>query len=196
MTAAQPRGHVRARSTWRYPTTFGYGEMIVYYQDVGLDIVPWSPSDMGPYTTYSLQPIPLPQPPPKPPPVNLGPGSTKVDTSSIYSVARNMDFLIGQAQSALRNLMTLPALAPGGFTQAITLKTQVTGPANNPADLLDSYKGILTDISDGLTRLQAALKTIGGKYDQANNENSLSAAQLQQLLSGAESEFNMIVPGG
>jgi len=113
-----------------------------------------------------------------------GSGTTSVDTPSMLLFASNCEQLIDpvkRAKLALKNVQ----VAPGAFFHANQLKSKVNG-------LQSSLLVILDDLEDGLTDLCEGVRLLGKQYDTTEEQNKITAQELEEHMHGAISDFGAL----
>jgi len=118
-----------------------------------------------------------------------GSGTTQVDTPSMLLFAANIEQLLGpvkRAQLALKNVQ----VAPGAFYHANQLRSKVAGEGNG--GLKGSLLTVLDDLEDGLTELCRGVRLLGKQYDTTEEQNRITAQQLEEHMHGALSDFGAL----
>ncbi|GAA4794609.1 hypothetical protein [Streptomyces ziwulingensis] len=151
-----------------------------HHYDGGTDVLdhPGILSDLHPFV-------------PPPVPGGDGQGGTSVSTPSLDLFASHIDLLIQPVRDVATGLDEV-AVAPGAFYHANVMRSTVNGP-NADGGLKKSYGSALSALVRGLTDLRDGARTLSRKYATAEEDNSLTAADLADAMTSATADFNTMM---
>jgi hypothetical protein len=152
----------------------------------------WSPDDANHPPDHPLPKGDGPPPPPVPGATKTGGGSTAVSTPSLDLFATNIDLLIDPVSGLVDTLTNMKGVQPGAFYHADKIRGDVSGD-NGDAGIRAKYLTACNDLSNGLTALREAIKTLSKNYKTIEDANKGTAQDVTKALNEAAGNFGGFV---
>ena len=154
---------------------------------------PWDPTTFHAPPTRSVANTQTVEAPPVPD--NSGKtGHTVVDTPSMELFSGNMTKLAEPVQKAYEMLLKMPSVNPGSFFDAYNLRQATSGDTGDQG-IQATYLKILHGLGQGLADIGSGTRQLSQKYSTIEEENKMSADEVQEALAPALGDFGKLSSG-